>query len=207
MRHALAVVLLLIGGSANAAIVTYNDRGTFEGALSSFSVESFEGIAGENAVVSTTSGFTFGDVTYSSQGSGTYIAVVDPGVSSFYYERGTGAVIHSQQDGWMHMLVPSGVNAIGADFSTIYKGIGDLAIEFSTGESLLIANGDPWTFAGFISDQEIEWVRFGNFAGDYPLMDNFTYGATSSVVPIPAAAYLFASGLGLLGWFRRRQTA
>jgi hypothetical protein len=36
-----------------------------------------------------------------------------------------------------------------------------------------------------------------------PQIDNFA----ATVVPIPAAAYLFASGLGLLGWFRRRQTA
>ena len=36
--------------------------------------------------------------------------------------------------------------------------------------------------------------------GDQWIMDDFT----SSVVPIPAAVYLFASGLGLLGWFRRK---
>jgi hypothetical protein len=33
------------------------------------------------------------------------------------------------------------------------------------------------------------------------------YAVFTRSIPIPAAAYLFASGLGLLGWFRRRQTA
>jgi len=32
-------------------------------------------------------------------------------------------------------------------------------------------------------------------------------GTAWSVVPIPAAVWLFGSGLGLLGWMRRRQTA
>jgi hypothetical protein len=34
--------------------------------------------------------------------------------------------------------------------------------------------------------------------------DDFYY---STVVPIPAAVWLFGSGLGLLGWFRRKQIA
>ena len=35
---------------------------------------------------------------------------------------------------------------------------------------------------------------------------NFDSGglATSSAIPVPAAVWLFASGLGLLGWMRRK---
>jgi hypothetical protein len=40
--------------------------------------------------------------------------------------------------------------------------------------------------------------------------DNDLFAGASfkvSAVPVPAAVWLFGSGLGLLGWFRRRQTA
>jgi hypothetical protein len=46
--------------------------------------------------------------------------------------------------------------------------------------------------------------------GEGPIAGEVNFTLTSfsiSVVPIPAAVWLFGSGLGLLGWFRRRQTA
>jgi hypothetical protein len=43
----------------------------------------------------------------------------------------------------------------------------------------------------------------GIYLSDAVSIDNFT----ANVIPIPAAVWLFGSGLGLLGWFRRRQSA
>ena len=33
------------------------------------------------------------------------------------------------------------------------------------------------------------------------------FSGTATVVPVPAAVWLFASALGLMGWIRRRATA
>lgn len=53
----------------------------------------------------------------------------------------------------------------------------------------------------------ITWVQpldFANYGTHiHPRYDSIVY-ATMSAVPIPAAAYLFGSALGLLGWMRRR---
>ncbi len=43
--------------------------------------------------------------------------------------------------------------------------------------------------------------------GGIPAFPNINVATSWSVVPIPAAVWLFGSGLGLLGWVRRRQTA
>jgi hypothetical protein len=77
-------------------------------------------------------------------------------------------------------------------------------------------------------DKENSWNRWGTGAGlsvgsGFQLMSvdgeyiidsrvsnnspTFAVSRISSVVPIPAAVWLFGSGLGLLGWMRRRPTA
>ncbi|MGI9308280.1 MAG: hypothetical protein ACR2P6_03390, partial [Gammaproteobacteria bacterium] len=79
--------------------------------------------------------------------------------------------------------------------------------------------GDQFEFltAGMIIDTEfsqlilpelavgMEWLVGYNVPKGYENVSYnvmLTVGATS-VVPIPGAVWLFASGLGLLGWFRR----
>jgi hypothetical protein len=61
---------------------------------------------------------------------------------------------------------------------------------------------DPtWTNGAF-------QVGFNNLVGSYEDsgMNYDNVALSASVVPIPAAVYLFGSGLGLLGWVRRRTT-
>ena len=47
---------------------------------------------------------------------------------------------------------------------------------------------------------------YTNYLPDDTYTDNLSGSVTASVVPIPAAAWLFCSALAGLGWLRRRQT-
>ena len=73
------------------------------------------------------------------------------------------------------------------------------------GDSFNILNADviSGTFAS-ITDRRInlDWVWELDYNLDVAGTDVLT--AMVAAVPIPAAVWLFASGFGLLGWFRKR---
>ena len=75
------------------------------------------------------------------------------------------------------------------------------------GENYLLSttpSGENTSYCGLTCDTIDD---LGAFTTDFEGSGIASPYWTLTVVPIPAAAYLFVSGLGLLGWFRRRQTA
>lgn len=59
-------------------------------------------------------------------------------------------------------------------------------------------------YCGLECDQETDFGAFTSYFQKAGIASPYW---TVSVIPIPAAVWLFGSGLGLLGWLRRRQAA
>jgi hypothetical protein len=95
------------------------------------------------------------------------------------------------------------------------QAVGGSCSGFASRESSRLG-GDPDFFGSEITELQ---VRLNSISFETPAHDpngdgvwtNYDYDMnfiiSGSKVPVPAAAWLFGSGLGLLGWLRRRPTA
>lgn len=202
-----ALAMLLMAGSAQAALLELVDNGGFEtgdftgwtqfnpGTQSITGVNPSSGSFAANADCSTPTGAPC-DSLLKSANKG--IGVVTPGQAitiSFDYRGTTG---------------PGGV--IFAELFSELDGGGVSKTELLGGGPLFPnANPDVWTtavFNTFLGPDVAGGVTLqlksscGAVVGC--VADIFFDNASMSVVPVPAAVWLFGSALGLLGWMRRK---
>jgi hypothetical protein len=192
MRLGLVITLLLLySGIASAATID------FEGAL-----ETSDPVGGSSGLPTfvRSQGYEF----YTN--AGFQIGAGVPASTGLYYCPGCTAEMHTVSGGTFDLksldiaipLPDSGDNFISL---TGYYVEGD-----SVNINLSLV-GTDWTNFQFGEEwQNLHTLVFGASVGgglNSVGLDNIV--VTS--VPVPAAVWLFGSGLGLLGWMRRRQTA
>jgi hypothetical protein len=206
MRHALVVILLLTAGSVLAAPVIIDFEGQTVSASGPFATD-----APEYGIVD---GFRFYRPDGMNQGGWINPASVgmtgnDSSVALDWCDltcTGTGTVAMETASGGRFDL-------LGFDFSSGNLGVGGpmevigyLNSGGTVSTSLLTVGSDlPWDTA------VVDWTNLIRVEFIVPT-EGFNIGfvdnvVVDNVVPIPAAVWLFGSGLGLLGWLRRRQTA
>jgi hypothetical protein len=234
MRHALGVILLLVVGSAQAAPVELLTNGGFEtgdftgwtastnGSGSCDTDWNVSAVGGSSATGCTGTGF-FG---FSAPGAPTegsfaaYNSFDGDGPQTFTLSQdftvmsGPTTVSWSDTASW-------DLNSFGATldrtFSVdVYDGGALVGNIFSLDILAGTFSEYDWTsrsidITSLLSGYEGQTLalQFSNF-----IPENFSGpagfgldGVSLTAVPIPAAVWLFGSGLGLLGWFRRRQSA
>jgi len=203
-------------GSAMAAGVTYSGSDT-DGSLvqANLAFQQFEQNAGLLSVIDFEA-FTPG--RYFSSISQNGVDIIPSGVGGNFDIIAGAAAGAFPISGNQFIANNTNTDEITFDFHNSVSAFGFYAtdqenevvtVNFTDGSELnfnlpaLGANGSD-AFFGYVSDSaSIASVKVsdnGLFVG----YDDFYY---STVVPIPAAVWLFGSGLGLLGWFRRKQIA
>ena len=210
MRLSLAL-LLLVGIPANAAVVTFED----------VTPTSHCGFAPVpcRASITTAEGFVFSHTGNGDPNGYQEVRVTTNGpdgnylTTDFHPEYGTDLRIsHASGQAFdlhsLDTLIPSSPPAYDFDYVNVSG--------YDQGNNLVVSElfsslSGGWVTIGFddswdsVHEVVIDGYYFCTFscASLRNAVDNFS----ATLVPIPAAAWLFASALAGLGWLRRKQTA
>jgi hypothetical protein len=197
------VVFFLLTGSANATIVTADadsfTTGTdISNAFAGLTL-SFEG--------TTSFGITDG-IIYSVDESGALLASTGTRVfgtsDPTYPNLFTGATTSVFRVDFDATMFTVSLDALGDDISDFARitafTAGDVVIDIYTTAGLVSGASETMTITD--TGANIAYVIAEGVSPDAVGFDNLV----ANTVPIPAAVWLFGSGLGLLGWFKRRKT-
>ncbi|HEY1378585.1 MAG TPA: hypothetical protein VGF55_17425 [Gemmataceae bacterium] len=209
-------VALAAGGAgrAEAGLVQYTDRAAFTAAAAGTQTIDFDGIAPAGTTAYRGSAVTAAGVTFSDATARLF--AVDGGYTSFGYSSSTGSYLNENTVGanaGILATLPAGVTAVGADLADLgFATNRQVSVVVTTATAgtytLTVPHNPDRAFVGFTSDAPITSI---SFAGDWLVVDNFTFGPSdTSPAPAPPAAALLGMAvlsLGGYGWRRWKAAA
>jgi len=229
LLSAISCTLFNIGitTNADAALVTYTDQATFSSAINVGTTINFDTDANGNAIPTNTiidqqyialgadfNPFSNGTPTASSPGTTQYASVIPP-LSGANILQTTGI---PNVDGGFEVIFTNAVSGVGIYIGGLHDlsyGITTFEI-FDSSNSLIgsynLANeigSSPYgyLFFGVTSSTEISKLQINVGDSDFVWFDDLQYSQTISSVPVPAAFWLFCSGLiAFFGAAKRNKT-
>jgi hypothetical protein len=187
------MALLTMPIAGQSAAVTYTDRGLFEAALSSFSVDSFDTVPQGQF-------FTLdrGDYVMAADNQGLFGCINNQACGDNSAKGFDDAYV------WDYVSIDtftfdSQINGFGFDFDS--PGNQASVSPILQGITAPTLSG----FFGIIDEAAFTQVSLGQTAS-FMIFDDLTYGVTlPSAVPVPAAVWLFGTALiGLVGFGKRK---
>jgi hypothetical protein len=178
MRHALAVILLFVVGSANAATIVYAPDGDVTG-------------IGGLDIGGTLYNVDFETGAYSTFG----------GVEDFWTTQAEGVAAINTINALLNANLPANCevnNSTSDSGSCTSFSAYRYSVNIGAGNATHAAS-----YVDFFDEPHEPW----SIACTSCEVTNISPVTAWSVVPLPAAVWLFGSALAGLGWFRRRQTA